>query len=440
MFSPNCQLMSERITYRPLPTIVFMVFALLTVLTVKVQVSDINRTHQTSDINLIHQTSNTNLTHKDVFIGGKDKPEGYRLFRIPSIVAYEGIVMIFVEGRKNSRKDPGPSDAIDIVYKRSEDGGDTWSSLKVLADGHTSTSVPNARVAYQPTTVMDTKGGRQRIYLFYNRAHLSPFYRYSDDLGLTWSQEVGFLPALINKPPGVKKLTVNLGSGVQMEDGKLVIPTNTILSDDSNTHNRPSVVYSDDHGVTWKYGGHSEAGANEHQLTEVFIDGQSRLYSSSRQDARSVNTRRVNYGKFNHTTEQWDWTDSSTLLNERNTEIMATPVSAAIERYTRAAGCCESTNRLLFVIPQGKNASGQLGRYDLAVYVSTDEGRHFDKPRILHSGQASYSDIANVDGDRFMVAWERGNDGGESAQFVTLTTANRKFLDCYPLSECDLKP
>ena len=49
---------------------------------------------------------------------------GYHTYRIPSlIVAPKGTVLAFCEGRKNGRGDTGD---IDLVLKRSTDGGKTW--------------------------------------------------------------------------------------------------------------------------------------------------------------------------------------------------------------------------------------------------------------------------------------------------------------------------
>jgi hypothetical protein len=55
----------------------------------------------------------------------------YQSYRIPSIVATaRGRLVAFAEGRKCSAYDYGD---IDLVYKTSDDGGVTWSSLKILA-------------------------------------------------------------------------------------------------------------------------------------------------------------------------------------------------------------------------------------------------------------------------------------------------------------------
>ncbi|HJY85990.1 MAG TPA: sialidase family protein, partial [Candidatus Acidoferrales bacterium] len=100
------------------------------------------------------------LTHTDVFVSGK---EGYHTFRIPSIVtAPDGSLVAVVEGRKYNAHDPGfENNDIDLVSKRSTDGGKTWSKLQVIDD-------PGERwSACNPTMVADRTTGR--IWLFYCR-------------------------------------------------------------------------------------------------------------------------------------------------------------------------------------------------------------------------------------------------------------------------------
>lgn len=57
--------------------------------------------------------------------------EGYASFRIPAVVATRtGDLLAFCEGRVGSRDDFGN---IDVVLKRSTDGGRTWGPLQVAA-------------------------------------------------------------------------------------------------------------------------------------------------------------------------------------------------------------------------------------------------------------------------------------------------------------------
>ena len=69
----------------------------------------------------------------DVFVAGHD---GYHTYRIPAIVvATNGSVLAFCEGRRNSRSDSGD---IDLLVKLSTDVGKTWSAQQVIWNDATS--------------------------------------------------------------------------------------------------------------------------------------------------------------------------------------------------------------------------------------------------------------------------------------------------------------
>ena len=56
--------------------------------------------------------------------------EGYSHYRIPAIIATRsGGILAFCEGRRQGVRDYGE---IDLVMKKSGDGGKTWSKLQVI--------------------------------------------------------------------------------------------------------------------------------------------------------------------------------------------------------------------------------------------------------------------------------------------------------------------
>src|SRR3954468_22615418 len=64
-----------------------------------------------------------------LFDSGK---EGYKRYRIPALITTtKGTVLAFCEGRKGGG---GLTGDVDIVLKRSGDGGKTWGSPEVVAD------------------------------------------------------------------------------------------------------------------------------------------------------------------------------------------------------------------------------------------------------------------------------------------------------------------
>jgi len=92
----------------------------------------------------------------DVFTSGED---GYHTYRIPAVlVTPEGTVLAFCEGRKGSRSDTGD---IDLLLKRSTDGGRTFSKQQIVwNDG------PNT--CGNPCSVIDRTTGKIHLLLTHN--------------------------------------------------------------------------------------------------------------------------------------------------------------------------------------------------------------------------------------------------------------------------------
>ena len=87
----------------------------------------------------------------DVFTGGQ---EGYACYRIPSILlTANNTLLAFAEGRKYSCGDHG---YVDLVYKRSDDFGATWSGVTVLYSNSTSSSDFNTIGNPSPVQDRDT--------------------------------------------------------------------------------------------------------------------------------------------------------------------------------------------------------------------------------------------------------------------------------------------
>ena len=64
-----------------------------------------------------------------LFVSGRD---GYHTYRIPALaVSTSGTVLAFCEGRRNGGGDSGD---IDLLLKRSKDGGTTWTPQQVVWD------------------------------------------------------------------------------------------------------------------------------------------------------------------------------------------------------------------------------------------------------------------------------------------------------------------
>ncbi|WP_129843456.1 sialidase family protein [Streptomyces sp. RFCAC02] len=188
-----------------------------------------------------------------------DLDGGYACFRIPAVVrTNDGTLLAFAEGRRDNCDDAGD---IDIVLKRSADGGRTWSDLSVVDAGGGDTHG-------NPAPVVDTATGRILLASTRNAGQGSgncpepcarvPYLSYSDDDGRTWS-EPRDLSAELRPDDWNSWYATGPLHGVRLAHGphagRLVL-TITAESHDGDrvTAHHTALGLSDDGGATWRLG------------------------------------------------------------------------------------------------------------------------------------------------------------------------------------------
>lgn len=330
------------------------------------------------------------ITESDVFVGGEEGPQGTSNYRIPGMtVAPDGSILAFAEGRR-SATDPGAGGfPIDLVMKRSTDGGATWSALVVLES--------NPAFDYDdPTPVVDAATGD--VHLLYGRVpddcglfcvppgvgdnSMNIWQLSSSDNGQTWGDPVNLTSQV--KDPAWRGIVPGPGSGIQLHwqddlparNGRLVVPG-------SINANRNLVFYSDDRGSTWQSGnlaqddlglGNSLNG-NENEVVEL-TNGD--LLLNARQSGGS--SRRMFRSRDGGDT----WIESS------DGPSPITTVDASMIRFS-AVRAGEDRDRIVFSGPFGSPAGSGSGRSNIGVWTSYDEGRTFINPVQIEEGFAAYS-------------------------------------------------
>ncbi|MBM4437126.1 MAG: exo-alpha-sialidase [Actinobacteria bacterium] len=201
------------------------------------------------------------LTQTALYVSGT---EGYHTFRIPALaVTPNGTILAIAEGRRHSVHDTGD---IDLVAKRSVDGGRTWGPLQVVVpgEGHTSGN---------PTLLVDRASGRVLLPFCRNRSDgdqtaimqgKSPrtvWITHSDDAGRAWSAPRELTAAV--KDPRWTWYGVGPGHGMQLRSGRLVIPAYHVRPEryDRSDLDWAPLLLSDDGGATWRVGAQAQAGA-----------------------------------------------------------------------------------------------------------------------------------------------------------------------------------
>ncbi|MEU3931606.1 sialidase family protein [Streptomyces sp. NPDC029044] len=229
--------------------------------------------------------------------------EGYASFRIPAVVATgTGDLLAFCEGRVGSRDDFGN---IDIVLKRSTDGGRTWGPLQVAARNGDALAGNPAPVVLRTGRVLlvHVRNAALATEDAIRRGKVSAadrrrvWVRHSDDEGRTWSAPREITQQA--KRPEWRWYATTPGHAIQLNTGRVVVPANHSLppaGTDNGTegkYNGGHCLLSDDEGTTWRIGYVDDdpdgyINANETTAAEL-PDG--RVYFNTRNDSPSPGTR-----------------------------------------------------------------------------------------------------------------------------------------------------
>ncbi len=391
------------------------------------------------------------FTSVDVFQSGT---EGYHTFRIPAVAtAPDGSLIAFAEGRRENRHDPSGGD-IDLVLKRSSDRGATWSSLVIPGHPWSSLVIPGhpwsslvipghpwsslvipghpwttpVRDGLPPIQPRSPTAIRPGSGSFYNRwepasgtelsqpgtSNNQTWTRYSEDNGETWS-EARDLTRASRDYEDWGAMFPRPGGAIQTRGGRLIVPSamkpdtyyvQGAVGDYSGRIHfmRAYVMYSDDHGSTWRRSALVRALTNENQVVEL-SDGAVMM------DARQGGGAHRWLAVSADAGETWP----TPVPGQK-----VTPVCTSIERYTlHAAG--DDRDRILWTGPTGP------GRKHLVLRVSYDEGQTFRKEHVIYDGLAAYSDITILKDKTVGVLWERGVSDGY--QFITFTRFDGEFVD-----------
>ncbi len=328
--------------------------------------------------------------------------DGYNTYRIPSvIVTTKGTVLAFAEGRKAGGGDAGD---IDMLLKRSADGGRTFSAQQVVWDDAKNT-------CGNPCPVVDQSTGTVWLLLTHNlgtdpekqivagksQGTRTVWVSKSTDDGLTWADPVEITATA--KKPGWTWYATGPGCGIQLACGRLVIPCDYIAQKGElwSSH----VIYSDDHGATWKLGGSAPPKTNECEVVEL-ADGRlllnMRNYNRERYTCRAIATsddRGETFSKVSY---------DETLVEPR--------CQASIRRYSLAAD--GGKNRILF-----SNPAQAKDRAAMTVRLSYDECKSWPVSKVLHAGPAAYSCLARLSDGTILCLYERGEKGA----YETITLA-----------------
>jgi sialidase-1 len=337
------------------------------------------------------------IDQTDVFVAGQG---GYHTYRIPAIVvATNGAVLAFCEGRKNGAGDAGD---IDLVLKRSLDGGKTWEATQLLFDDGTN-------IVGCPTPVVDkitgevfllttwglgsdiekkvmngTAAERRRVYV-----------QSSKDNGATWSKPRDISADTMK--PHWRWYSTGPVNGIQLtvgaHRGRLLIPANhsvhtnqvvrrTPESSGIATTYRSHTLYSDDHGATWKIGAVQDEKTNESTVVELG-------------DGTVLQNMRSYHGQ-----------NCRAIATSKDGGLTFGPVTLAtnlVDSVCQASLFRLSDGKILFANPDSKK------REMMRVKISDDgSAENWSRWMTLHEGPAAYSCLAQLSDGTVLCLYECG--------------------------------
>ncbi|WP_199552696.1 exo-alpha-sialidase [Streptomyces sp. N35] len=338
------------------------------------------------------------------FRGGR---EGYASFRIPAVVSSRaGTLLAFCEGRVASASDAGN---IDIVLKRSTDGGRAWSPLAVVARNADHLAGNPAPVVLADGRVLlvhvRNAGGATEARIRRGQVPAAEgrrvYVMHSDDDGLTWSSPREITAQ--TKRASWRWYATTPGHAIQLASGRIVVPANHSLppaagSGDDGTeghYNGGHCLLSDDRGQSWRIGyvdGHEEGTIgliNVNETTAAQLpDG--RVYFNTRNDSPAPGNR----------AEAWSKDGGETLVKAFRPQTCLT--GPVVEGSVLQL----DDGPLLYSGPADPGH-----RALMTIRASTDNGSTWRPVHTVSGVPAAYSDLVRIDADTLGLLYETGDFG-----------------------------
>ena len=349
------------------------------------------------------------LEQQDLWVAGED---GYHTYRIPALLVTEDkSVLAFCEGRKTASGDHGD---LDLVMKRSTDGGRTWSKQQIVYEegGDAKITIGN------PCPVVDAVS--KTIWLPFCRDNKQVLITSSDDDGKTWTKPRDVSDVATR--PEWTWVATGPGIGIQLHQsryaGRLVIPCDHKLrradgKEEMNSH----MLFSDDRGRTWQIGAPIQTGGNECQVVER-SDG-----------SLLVNTRmQGDFQGYRGTATSTDGGASWTPIAQEK-QLPCPKCQASLINAVDAVG-----ERLLLFSnphpPQSNTDKPSGERVRLTVRLSRDDGRKWNQARRLTEGPSAYSCLAQLPDRTFLCIYETGEK--RAYEGLRLARFNLDWLNAEP--------
>jgi sialidase-1 len=276
--------------------------------------------------------------------------------------------------------------------RSSDDGGKTWSPLKIIwNDGN--------NVCGNPAPVVDFETGKIHLLLTWNLGsdHESDiidgkskdtrrvFVTTSNDEGKNWTEPKEITSSV--KKENWTWYATGPCHGIQLKSSayknRLVIPCDHIESGTKKYYSH--IIYSDDNGKTWQLGGTTpQDQVNECTVAEL---SNGKLLLNMRNYDRTQKSRKISFSEDGGL--NWSAIQSDTALIE--------PICQASLLFTEE-------NRMLWFL----NPASETARVSMTLKASHDFGLTWETAKILHAGPSAYSDLTLINQNSIGCLFEGG--------------------------------
>ncbi|RBQ14417.1 exo-alpha-sialidase [Spongiactinospora rosea] len=348
--------------------------------------------------------------------------EGYHTYRIPAIVATgAGTLLAFAEGRRDSAGDTG---RIDLVLRRSADGGRTWGALQVVAarDGGGTVGNPAPVVTSGgPIVLVSVQNAASATEQKIRRGQVKAeegrrvYVQRSEDDGATWTPPREITASVKRREwrwyattPGH---ALELRAGTHA--GRIVVPGNHSVppakgdTGAEGKYDGGHGLLSDDSGETWTLGyldDDPDGRINVNETTAAELPG-GRIYLNTRTDSTAPGTRADAYSADGGQTLEAPFQAQEGLVGP--------VVEGSVLQWP-------DPEVLLFSGPADPDSRARM-----TIRASEDAGRTWRDALTLSSLPAAYSDLVAVDGETVGLLYETG----ESGPYATITFAAIPIAD-----------
>lgn len=346
--------------------------------------------------------------------------QGYLTGRIPVLTrAANGALLAAWEARPGDANGlAGDWEDIDVLFRRSEDDGATWTPIAKLADG-------GVLPAHNTNLIVDAEG---TIHLLFFINYAYAFHSTSNDHGRTFSapKEITAVFREFHSEYLWNVIAAGPGHGVVTRAGRIVVP---VWLSNGGKHHRPSVaaaIYSDDCGRTWHRGGIVPPKLpNMSETAAVELEDGSVLFNVRSEDR----AHRRAFSRSSDGGQSWSQPALDRQLKE--------PICMGnLLRLNFADPSLETRGRIIFCNPDNDVYTGKFGpswngnkdRTNLTLKMSFDDCGTWPVSRVIDAGIAGYCDLAHNGNETIYVLYEKGgvNDSmwvNRSISFVRLNIA-----------------